>query len=84
LKRPQIIAPDCQVHTRPRVTSVLHQPGDSVEAARLSTRNDHPEPAIGVSEGVDFHVGELDAPLAQGPEGFERSLEKIRAWQTRG
>ena len=40
---------------------------------------DQPEAAIGLSERVDFHVGELDAPLAQGPEGFDRSLEKIRA-----
>jgi hypothetical protein len=30
---------------------------------------DQPEAAIGLSERVDFHVGELDAPLAQGPEG---------------
>ena len=40
---------------------------------------DQPDAAIGLSERVDFHVGELDAPLAQGPEGFDRSLEKIRA-----
>jgi len=40
---------------------------------------DHPEAAIGLGECVDFHVGELDAPLAQGPEGLGRSLEKIRA-----
>jgi hypothetical protein len=40
---------------------------------------DHPEAALSLSEGVDFQVGELEAPLAQGPEGFDRSLEKIRA-----
>ena len=40
---------------------------------------DRPEAAIGMGERVDFHVGQLDAPLAQGPEGFDRSLEKIRA-----
>jgi hypothetical protein len=39
---------------------------------------DRPKAAIRLSERVDFHVGELDAPLAQGPEGFDRSLEKIR------
>jgi hypothetical protein len=43
---------------------------------------DHPEPAIGVSEGVDFHVGELDAPLAQGPEGFESAVTaRSKAYQ---
>jgi hypothetical protein len=40
---------------------------------------DQPQAAIGLSERTDFHVGELDAPLAQGLKGFERSLEKIRA-----
>ena len=40
---------------------------------------DQPQAAVGLSERVDFHVGELHAPLAQGPEGFDRSLEKIRA-----
>jgi hypothetical protein len=43
----------------------------------LST--DQPEAALGLSERVDFQVGELEAPLAKGPEGFDRSLEKIRA-----
>jgi hypothetical protein len=40
---------------------------------------DQPEAALGLSERVDFHVGELEAPLAEGPEGFDRSLEKGRA-----
>ena len=40
---------------------------------------DQPEAAIGLSERVDFNVGELHAPLAEGSENFERPLEKIRA-----
>jgi hypothetical protein len=40
---------------------------------------DQPEAAIGLGECVDFDACELDAPLAQGPEGFVRPLEKIRA-----
>ena len=39
---------------------------------------DQPDAAIGLNERVDFHVGELDAPFAQGPKGVDRSLEKIR------
>ena len=38
-----------------------------------------PEAAIGLSERVDLHVGEVDAPLAEGPEGFNRSLKKVRS-----
>ena len=33
---------------------------------------DRPEAGIGISERVDFHVGQLHAPLAQGAEGFDR------------
>jgi hypothetical protein len=40
---------------------------------------DHPEAPLSVCERVDFQVGELEAPLAQGPEGVEGALEKIRA-----
>ena len=40
---------------------------------------DQPEAAIGLNERLEFQVGELDAPLAQGPKGVDRSLEKIRA-----
>jgi hypothetical protein len=40
---------------------------------------DRPEPAICPDEGVDLNLRELEAPVAQGRESFERSLEKIGA-----
>ena len=40
---------------------------------------DHPEAAFGLSERVNFYVSELEAVLRQGPEGFDRSLERIGA-----
>ena len=66
------------------LAGTLSLPFSTNQATALKPRvypfgTDQPEAAIGLGECVDFDAGELDAPLAQGPEGFDRPLEKIRA-----
>jgi hypothetical protein len=66
------------------LAGTLSLPFSTNQATALKPRvypfgTDQPEAAIGLGERVDFDAGELDAPLAQGPEGFERPLEKTRA-----
>ena len=53
----------------------------TVESTALQPRIDAlrailPEPRIRLGERVNFDVGELEAPVAQRVEGFERPLEK--------
>jgi hypothetical protein len=59
-------------------------PLSAIESTALKSRVDplrtnRPEPAICPREGVDFNLRELEAPVPQRCECFDRSLEKIGA-----
>ena len=67
-----------------RIKSSTCVPASLIESTALKPavdplRTNHPKAAIGLDERIDFNVGELEATVSQGRQGFDRSLEKIRA-----
>jgi hypothetical protein len=67
-----------------RITSSACLPASSVQLTALKPVVDplgtnHPKPAIGLDERTDLDVREVETTVSQGRQGFDRSLEKIRA-----